>query len=253
MPDATNTTEHSPRLADGGPRYTETPPDPLAPDAPLIAEPWNALTASFFVAIVVAWVWRLRGRYARYPFLCCCLPILLAGGVGGTLYHARRNSRAFFLLDVIPIYALGLAGAVAMAIRYWSGRWWLFIPAALAFYIGVNGLFFAVMGSSNRQLNINLSYAWLAVVVLSPIVLVLIRTRFRHGSWVVAGAVAFAIGWFFRLWDQYAGPYLPMGSHWLWHCFGAAATALVIEYFYKVEGENTLTNLADPAADRYSP
>ena len=73
--------------------------------------------------------------------------------------------------------------------------------------------------------------------MLTPIVLVLLRTRFRHGSWIVAGAIAFAIAWFFRLWDQQAGPYLPMGSHWLWHTFGAASTALVIEYFYKVEAE----------------
>ena len=33
------------------------------------------------------------------------------------------------------------------------------------------------------------------------------------------------------------GIYLPMGSHWLWHTFGAITTALVIEYFYLVAGE----------------
>ncbi|MBN9519048.1 hypothetical protein J0H58_11110 [bacterium] len=28
-----------------------------------------------------------------------------------------------------------------------------------------------------------------------------------------------------------------MGTHWLWHTFGAACTAFVIEFFYRVEGE----------------
>jgi hypothetical protein len=66
---------------------------------------------------------------------------------------------------------------------------------------------------------------------------VLVRTRFRHAGWVVAGLISFVIAWFFRLLDREVGVYLPMGSHWLWHTFGAATTALVIEYFYLVEGE----------------
>ena len=37
------------RLPDGGPRYVETPPDPTAPDAPFVAEPWNTVTATFFI------------------------------------------------------------------------------------------------------------------------------------------------------------------------------------------------------------
>jgi len=29
-----------------------------------------------------------------------------------------------------------------------------------------------------------------------------------------------------------------MGSHWLWHTFGAVTTALLVEFFYRVEGGN---------------
>src|SRR5262245_15072525 len=100
------------QLLDRGPRYTETPPDPYAAGAPLIAEPFTAATAALFVVIAAAWLVRLRGRYGRYPFLMCCLPILLVGGVGGTLYHGLRTHRLFFLLDVIPIQVLALAGSV---------------------------------------------------------------------------------------------------------------------------------------------
>jgi hypothetical protein len=225
------------RLPDGGPVYTETPPDPYAPNAPTIAEPWNTVTASFFIFIVFAWVWRLRGRYKYYPFLCCCMPILLAGGIGGTLYHATRLSRALFLLDLVPIIVLGVAGAVFMVIRYWGryGLW--FIPAIAAFYYGVNRLIFGVIRPTNDTWAVNLSYASLAVVVLIPIGLVLIRTRFRHGGWVVAGVISFAIAWFFRLVDRKVAPEMPMGSHWLWHTFGAITTTLIIEYFYLVESE----------------
>jgi hypothetical protein len=118
----------------------------------------------------------------------------------------------------------------------------------LGFYLAVNLMFFPILGPMNRQLSINLSYASLAAVVLLPIALVLWRTRFRHGGWVVVGLLSFAIAWFFRLVDQYSADYLTMGSHWLWHTFGAISTAAVIQYFYKVEGEK-----AEPQAPPEEP
>jgi hypothetical protein len=232
-------------LPDGGPSYAETPANLGTANAPFPAEPWNAITAMLFVVLALAWAWRLRGRHRGYPFLSCCLPILLAGGIGGTLYHATRTSFAFFLLDVVPISLLGLAGSVFMAVRYWGGRGWWFVPAAGAFYVGVNQLLFTAIAPTDVQLVINLSYASLAVVVLTPIALVLFRTRFRHAGWVIGGVVAFVIAWFFRLLDQRMGLYMPMGSHWLWHLFGAIATALLVEFFYRVEQDEEASRAAD--------
>lgn len=225
------------RLPDGGPLYVETPPDPYAPDAPLVAEPWNTVTAGFFVVIALWWLWKVRGRYRDFPFLVCCMPILLAGGIGGTLFHGTRRSKVFFLLDVVPISLLGLAGAAYMAHRYVGRRRAWLLVLLLVFYAVVNRLLFAAIGPMNRQLSINLSYASLAAVVLTPVGLVLWRTRFRHAGWVAAGVVSFAIAWFFRLYDQRSGTYLPMGSHWLWHTFGALTTAMMVQFFYRVEGE----------------
>ena len=132
------------RLADGGPRYVETPADPYAPEAPYVAEPWNAVTASFFIFIVLAWVWRLRGRYRRFPFLVCCMPILMAGGIGGTLYHAFRTQRAYFLLDLIPILILGAASSLFLAIRLGRSVGWKRVAsisvAVVIAYLFVNGL-----------------------------------------------------------------------------------------------------------------
>jgi predicted membrane channel-forming protein YqfA (hemolysin III family) len=224
-------------LRDRGPRYTETPPDPYSADAPFIAEPWNAVTASFFVFIAAAWLWRLRGRYRESPFLVACLPILLAGGIGGTLYHGLRTERAYFLLDVIPIQLLALAGSVFIAIKLWKRRGWLYLVGAIAIYIGVSALLFNLLLPTSRQLAVNLNYAALATMVVLPIAIRLIATKFRHGSWFAAGLVAFAIAWFFRLVDERVGVYLPIGTHWLWHTFGAISTALVIEYFHRVESE----------------
>ena len=197
------------------------------------------MTASLFIWIVVAWAWRLRGRYRDYPFLICCMPILLAGGIGGTLYHATRVSVVYFLLDVIPISLLGLAGSIYMSFRYFGRRRLWILPAAVVFYIVCNRILFSAVGPISSQLRVNMSYATIAVLVLTPIALVLIRTRFRHGGWVVAGLISVVIAWFFRLVDREPDmvAHLSMGTHWLWHTFGAITTALIVEYFYLVEGE----------------
>jgi len=225
------------QLRDGGPRYTETPIDPYATDAPAVAEPWNAVTAALFVVIAVVWLVRLRGRYAAYPFLTSTLPILLVGGIGGTLYHGYRTRWIYFILDVGPIQLLALAGAVFLAIRLWNRRGWLYLFGALGVYTGLGALLFVLVLPRSRQVAVSLNYLALATVILLPMVLLLIKTHFRHGCWVVAGFVSFAIAWFFRTWDERAGVYLPMGCHWLWHTFGAGAVAFVIEFYYRVEGE----------------
>jgi hypothetical protein len=105
------------------------------------------------------------------------------------------------------------------------------------FYIGTQKLLFQVLQPRDIQWAVNISYASLAVVVLTPMALVLVRTRFRHVGWVAAGVISFVIAWFFRLVDHELATTLPMGSHWLWHTFGAITTVLIIEYFYLVEGE----------------
>ena len=228
--------EHD-RLADGGPRYTETPADPYAPDARFPAEPWNAVTASLFVVVALAWLVRLRGRYRGYPFLMSCLAVLLVGGVGGTLYHALRTRQVYYYLDVVPIQLLPIAGAAFLTVRLWRRRGWLYLGGALLAYLGTSALLLTLVLPQSRQLAVNLNYAALAAVVLLPTAAVLVATRFRHAGWVVAALIAFAIAWFFRLLDARVGVYLPMGSHWLWHTFGAACTALVIEFYYRVEGD----------------
>src|SRR4029078_12863750 len=145
------------------------------------------------------------------------------------------------LLDVIPISLLGLAGSLYMALRYFGRRRLWLLPAVVGVYIVCSQVLFTVVGPISPQLRINLSYASLAVLVLTPVALVLIRTRFRHGGWVVAGVISFVFAWIFRLIDRDIGPYLSMGSHWLWHTFGAITTALIVEYFYLVEAEGRKT------------
>lgn len=218
------------RLRDGGPRYVETPAD-IDDFTGAIAEPWNTGSAVLFVIIAAAWAWALRGRYRDHPFLTMCLPILAAGGIGGVLFHGLRRHNAFFLLDVIPIYLLGMAVSIWIWVRLGPRLQHLLATIGFLALLQILAKF-----QLPRQWAINVSYLCLAILIVMPIVLALIRTRFRHAGWIYTAGACFAIAWIFRIADTFPPPLLPMGTHWLWHTFGALTTASLSAYVYLIEG-----------------
>lgn len=217
------------RAPDRGPYYVETPDD--LDNYQGIAEPYNTVTAFFFVLIVLYWVIRLRGRYRQFPMVSICLPLLLAGGIGGTMYHGLRSWVGYFLLDVVPIYFLGAVITIYLWIRI--GPKWVHV-------IGLTVLVCLMQLLGHWQLPkhwaINLSYAFMALMILLPMAVTLFRTRYAHAGWVASALIAFGIAWFFRLADNsFWPPLLPMGTHWLWHTFGAISTLCLSYYVYYLE------------------
>jgi len=235
MPEANDPLATIGRGPDRGPLYTETPAELKAGLAypGVVAEPWNAATAFLFVLIVVYWVARLRGRLIRHPFLAVTLPLLFVGGVGGTLYHGTRSWQGFFWMDVLPIYLLGLIVSV-----YWWVRLGPRVRHLLSMLVVLGILQLLGIWQLSPPWKIQLSYALLAMLILIPLALVMIRTRARHWQWVATSLVSFGIAWFFRIVDTWDPPVLPMGTHWLWHTFGAATTFALAEYVYLIEGVN---------------
>lgn len=209
------------RLADGGPVYAETDLSRV------VAEPWNAASAVLFIGIALYWLWKLRGRYEKYPFVAIAQPVLLLGGIGGSLYHGLRSSPLYLYLDIGPIFALSFAAGLYLWYFVWK-RWWYFIAAIPLFLVGryTAELYFSA------HLVINVSYALLAVFLLAPIALVLRETNGRHRRWVFAALISFALALFFRLIDLQAP--LPMGTHWLWHALGAVSSGALITYLYRI-------------------
>jgi hypothetical protein len=215
------------RLSDWGPRYTETPGGDY-PFSTLIAEPWNTITASLFIGIAIYWLVRLRGRYRQFPFLLCCLPLLLTGGIGGTLFHALRATPVFFLMDVVPIYILGAIVSIYL---------WIQVGPRIHYLIGMIAVLGLLQLLGNWQLPtqwaVNISYASLALIVIIPLAIVLWKTRFRHAGWIYTALGCFVLAWICRISD-YVSP-IPIGTHWLWHLFGSMTTFALSEYFYRIE------------------
>jgi hemolysin III len=167
------------RGSDGGPVYVETD------FARFIVEPWNAASALLFVAIAAWWALRLRGCLRRHTLLAVCLPILLVGGIGGTVYHAFRASPAWLVMDWLPIVILCFTVAVYLWQRLLRRWCWVLLIVPLVFAgLRVSFAFIPVRAA------INLSYGAMAAFVLVPALLVLRKAAFRHAGWVAAAAPA---------------------------------------------------------------
>jgi hypothetical protein len=217
----------SERLDDLGPRYVETD------FSRVIVEPCNAFTALLFVAIVVYWVWRIRGRFRQHPFVSLSLPVLLVGGIGGTIYHAFRRHSLFFYLDVIPIGLLVVMGSIYLWIRLRPRVWHMFVLAAI---ILTFPMLFVLHVETHVAIVIH--YALLALLILIPVAIVLVRTQWRHFNLIKLTLVTFAIALLFRYLDPVSYRLMPgIGTHWLWHIFGAITTLVLAEYFYRLETE----------------
>lgn len=203
---------------DGGMLYTETNPNHLFP------EPVNGVTAAIFLGIAVYFTFKIWGKFGAYPFLTYCLALLYIGGIGGSMYHGFRVWPLFRMMDWLPIMLLCISAGI-----YFMGRlisWYWAVLLALV-YIGFN---FLMRGWIKDGLTyfVNINYAMMALLVLLPVLLFLRKTNWKNGKWVGIALVAFVFALTFRIADGWG--WTPIGTHFLWHIFGAAASFCMLQF-----------------------
>lgn len=208
---------------DQGGLYAETNLDQLFP------EPFNAMTSLLFLGVAIWWTVQIYGRWREFPFLTYALALLYVGGIGGSLYHGLRIWPVFLLMDWLPIMLLCLSAGLWFLAKL--TRWY----AAALLIIGYFGLQWLLRTwlADDAQLFININYALMAAIVLVPVVAFLVRTRFGHARWVGLALAAFVLALFFRIADRW--DLTPIGTHFLWHLFGAVAAFAMLKFVYLVE------------------
>lgn len=209
------------RLSDGGPVYAETDLSQI------VAEPFNAASAFLFMIVAIYWLYRVMKEGTKNTYLKPSLIILLIGGIGGTIYHAFRAHRIFLLMDWVPILILCMIASVYL-IKIMKVKWYWPIVAVLGLFIleWINFYIFP------PQIGVNVSYILLASIVISPLIIYLIKTEFKYGFFVAGAIVAFAFAITFRALDKSID--LPMGTHFLWHSFGAITAHLFLAYLFRL-------------------
>lgn len=212
--------------ADGGMVYAETNLRHLIP------EPLNALTSILFVLLAIYWLYKLKGFSNRSVFLSVATYLLLIGSIGGTIYHGLRQYSLFIYLDWLPILLLSIMT---------SAYFWAKILQRKIYAVGIIALFvlfrFFLRNYLFSQLNLNgstsLNYAIMVLTVLTPLVIYQVRTRWLQGRLILFAVFCFSIALFFRVADNWK--ILSVGTHFIWHFFGALATQLMFSYIYYVD------------------
>lgn len=194
-------------IMDHGPLYKETDLSHF------IAEPWNAVSSLTFLVPVFYWLYKLRGQYRRYAFLVGCMPLLVLGGLGSTLFHAFRASRWLLIMDFLPIIILTLAVSIYLWYRA-VGNWWIVAIITLLSF----GIRYYTFRYLHGQQAINISYFITGCMMFIPALIFLYRTRFAGAAYLVTAVLLFILALFFRYIDMRVDiSFLPMGTHFLWH------------------------------------
>lgn len=211
------------RLQDGGPIYTETN------IGQFIVEPWNALSSILIVLPAIYWLFRIGKDFRDYKFLIYCIPLMILGGTGSTLFHAFRASSFFLVMDILPTAILTLSITIYFWIKVFK-HWWYILFIILPTII----LRFWIFSFANLTefMAINLSYIMTGILIGLPLIFIQIKSRFYKITEVIMAILLFSGAIVFRGLDSKEITFLPMGTHFLWHALTGFGAYFILSYLY---------------------
>ena len=192
-------------------------------------EPLNALSN---LAFVIAAVYAAR-RVRTLPdpgYGIRLLPwLLFLVASGSMLYHTYRSPLTY-LLDVLPLAAF-LVFSVSLFLRKIRVNAARAVLAGAAF-LGIQVALLILVPNDF----LNGSTPYLVAFVFFPPMLSLTSRRYHDLVWnlaLIAGLFTLAL--VFRTVDLSLCPWLPMGTHFLWHLTAAAAAYYVVRLIASIE------------------
>ena len=220
---------------DGGPIYKET----LGSGDFWFYEPWNAISSLAIVLPALYWAFVLKDRrFKDFMFMWYCIPLLILGGTGSTLFHGFRNSSWLLWLDVMPTAILTMSIGVLFWVRY-TKNWFFTAGLFLSSFAGRIFAYELLPGHTAT----NLAYFITGTLIFLPILLYLHRIKWLGLKWIIFSVVFLIISLLFREIDKYDIFNLPMGTHFLWHLFSGVGAYFLARFLYVVrvaELENKL-------------
>lgn len=207
---------------DSGPIYQET----MAGRLPV--EPFNTFSNIFFLLIIIYFSLKVYSDYRNHGFLAWSLPVLFMGFVGGTVYHATRSHDFWMYLDWLPIIFLCLAVSVYYTIKLEitnRNRIWLII-LILILVFGVRML------PWDDSVQTSAGYVGTALGLLLPVITYFLTTRSANWVYILLAFLSFGFAISFRVLDGFIYV-IPMGTHWLWHSFGALSVFFLMSFIYR--------------------
>jgi hypothetical protein len=215
------------QITDGGPWYAET----HITDN-LIVEPWNAFSSLLIAAPAFYFLWKIRKQPKQYAFLLAAIPFLILNGLGSTLFHGLRVSRAFLVMDFLPALILTLM----ITVYFWAKalpKWWMGFVAVTPVFL----LRFGVIELWPGQFGMNTSYIISGVAFLTPLFLIMKKYHYKKAINIMLGTICFIAAIWFRQVDHEYTYLIPWGTHFLWHVFSGVGAYFLADYLYFMRTE----------------
>jgi len=197
---------------DVGPIYCETL---SARTGVFPVEPLNTISNGVIVLFGLAGLYVVAKRSPRAYDLYVLSAIQIVTGIGSGLWHGLRNPDALFFEASSGLFFL------FVFMFCWARRLWSYLGAA-AFL----GAFYAGFLVSRPYWGMVQRWVALAPVVILASLALIVQTYSYSRRIAAYGGVALllaVIALLFRSFDLAACPYIPFGTHFLWHCFLSAA------------------------------
>jgi hypothetical protein len=200
------------------------------------AEPWNTYSSFVIVIFGLASLALVARRTPRAYDLYALCALLILNGVGSSLWHGLRT-RWSLTFDVLPALVFLLAFIVL-----WSRRispFWQSLLVVVGFFL---------IQAVQHYLGINLAGIGIWVALAPAVILVavwlILRTAPLSAPAALFGAASLAtalVALLFRTIDGAACPYLPAGTHFLWHILLSSAAFLGLVALTILSRPRTLT------------
>lgn len=190
------------------------------------SEPWNAASnAAFLLAAILPYI-AMRRRGQHDPLLSALCGIAFCVGVGSFLFHTFAERWAA-LADVLPILLFIVVFLYAAMRRLFGLRGkWAAIATVLAFGLS---LFARNIGLSVADGSLNGSEGYFpALALLGGSAMVLGLLGRASARPVAVATVIFAVSLTARTVDAGICPYIPVGSHFIWHLLNGAMIAILL-------------------------
>ncbi|MEL6557678.1 MAG: ceramidase domain-containing protein [Bacteroidota bacterium] len=210
--------------SDSGPIYQET----LIAHDHFFAEPWNAISSLAIVLPAIYWAIKLKKHQVRdFLFMWYCIPLLILGGTGSTLYHGFRNSEWLLLLDVLPTALMTLSIGILFWVRYLK-NWYITIGLFVLSFIF---RYFIYQVASDHTAT-NIAYFVTGTLIFLPILLYLKRNNWLGLKWILLSVLFLVLSLVFREIDRRGIFGLEMGTHFLWHLLSGVGAYYLARFLY---------------------
>lgn len=186
-------------------------------DASFWSEPINAISnLAFILAMVLAYrTYQRHKAQLGHAYDVLWLTFLMGLiGIGSGLFHTIATRWAE-LADVIPITLFQFSYIAIFMVRLTPLPWWVSIPAGWGAFAGLTYIIQTRFPPDALNGSIGYLSSFITLVLIGDY---LRRKKHPAGIWVRRATVVFMLSLSFRTLDMEVCDWLPVGTHFLWHC-----------------------------------